>query len=171
MQQEDKIKIIQKAKERNADAFTQLIKFYSKDMYRVALAILMNDEDVADAMQETILSCWEKIHTLKKEEFFKTWLTRILINKCYDIRNEKKRFDDMENMTEPSEEDHYNIEFKEALSTLDEKYRIIMTLFYAEGYRINEIADMLKIPPSTVQTRLQRGRDKLAGYYQDIVGV
>ena len=66
---------------------------------------------------------------------------------------------------EPVEEDNYNLEFKEALSTLDEKYRIIMTPFYSEGYHIDEIAKILKIPKSTVQTRLQRGREKLAKNY------
>lgn len=61
--------------------------------------------------------------------------------------------------------DEYNLELKEALSLLDEKYRIIMTLFYSEGYRIKEIAKILKTPQSTVQTRLQRGRKKIAEYY------
>ena len=56
-----------------------------KDMYRIAIAILMNDEDAADDLQDTILTCFEKLYTLKKAEYFKTWMTRILINHCYDI--------------------------------------------------------------------------------------
>jgi len=62
--------LIKKAKRRDADAFTELIQIYMKDLYRVALAILMNDEDAADAIQDTILVCWEKLNTLKKEQFF-----------------------------------------------------------------------------------------------------
>ena len=42
-------------------------------------------KDVADAISDTILVCWEKIDTLKKNRFFRTWMTRILINKCNDI--------------------------------------------------------------------------------------
>ena len=61
----------------------------------------------------------------------------------------------------------YNLELKEALAALDEKYRIIMILFYSEGYRIREISDILKIPESTVKTRLQRGREKLEVYYKE----
>lgn len=57
-----------------------LIEQNTKSMYKVAKAILKNDEDVADALQDTILTCWEKIGTLEKNEFFKTWLIRILIN-------------------------------------------------------------------------------------------
>lgn len=74
----------------------------------------------------------------------------------------------MEEYEEPAVYDKYNLELKEALSILDEKYRIVMTLFYSEGYHIDEIAKILKIPKSTVQTRLKRGRDKLARDYYGI---
>lgn len=153
-------------KEKDPDAFTKLMQFYMKDMYRVALAILMNDEDASDAIQDTILACWEKIHTLRQTSYFRTWMTRILIRKCYDIRKKRARFTDLSEYEEPAAEDHYNLEWKEALAALDEKYRIVMTLFYSEGYRINEIAELLKIPKSTVQTRLSRGREKIAKYYK-----
>lgn len=158
--------LIDQAKGRAPDAFAELMQLYMQDMYRVALAILMNDEDAADAIQDTILACWEKIHTLRKREFFKTWLTRILINKCYDIRKKRRNCVELEEYAEPITEDKSDWEFREALESLDEKYRIIMTLFYSQGYRIDEIADMLKLPKSTVQTRLQRGRERLAVYYR-----
>lgn len=45
----------------------------------------------ADAIQDTILTCWEKIHTLQQEKFFKTWLTRILINNCNQILRRKQK--------------------------------------------------------------------------------
>lgn len=138
-----------------------------KDMYRVALAILMNDEDAADAIQETILSCWEKIHSLKQRKYFRTWMTRILINKCYDIRRKRENIVNFEEYGEPAREDSYNLELKEALAALDEKYRMVITLFYSEGYHIDEIAKILEIPKSTVQTRLQRGRERLARYYSE----
>lgn len=157
--------LIKKAKRQEPDAFTELMQLYMKDMYRVALAILMNDNDAADAIQDTILTCWEKINTLKHARYFKTWLTRILINKCYDIKKRAENLTGFDEYEEPMVYDEYNLELKEALSLLDEKYRIIMTLFYSEGYRIKEIAKILKIPQSTVQTRLQRGRKKIAEYY------
>lgn len=160
--------LIRKAKRREPDAFTELMQLYLKDMYRVALAILMNDEDAADAIQDTILVCWEKIDTLKHVQYFKTWMTRILINKCYQIRKSVKDTDVLEEYEEPAVYDEYNLELREAFSILDEKYRIVMTLFYSEGYHIDEIAKMLKIPKSTVQTRLQRGRAKLAKDYYGI---
>lgn len=165
MRNEETVNLIMRAQARDGDAFAELMQLSMKDMYRVALAILMNDEDAADAIQDAVLSCWEKIYTLKNPSYFRTWMTRILINKCYDIRKKRARTVTLEEYEEPSAFDEYNVELKEALASLDEKYRVIMILFYGQGYRINEIARMLKIPKSTVQTRLQRGRRRLAEYY------
>ena len=58
-----------------------------------------------------------------------------------------------------------NLEWKEALRGLDEKYRLIVVLFYAEGLRTAEIGKLLKLPDSTVRTRLARGREQMAKYY------
>lgn len=157
--------LVTKSKEKDVDAFSELMKNCTKDMYKTAISILMNDEDVADAIQETILTCWEKLDTLKHNCYFKTWLIRILINKCYDIRKAREKIIPMEEFEEPFAEDSYNLELKEALSQLEEKYRIVLMLYYGQGCRISEIAEILKIPKSTVQTRLERGRKKLKGYY------
>ena len=161
--------LVKRARERDAEAFTEVIQLLTADMYKVAYSILLNDEDAADAIQDTILTCWEKIHTLRKAAFFKTWLTRILINHCYDIRKNNQKVTYLEEYEEPVAEDDRNSEFKEMLSVLDEKYRIVMVLFYEEGYKTGEIAKFLQLSPSTVQTRLQRGREKLADYYGDEV--
>ncbi len=69
--------LIQKAKMGNTDAFTELMKLQMQTMYRTAKAILMNDEDVSDAIQETLLTCWEKLNELKTDRYFKTWMTKI----------------------------------------------------------------------------------------------
>lgn len=160
--------LVKRAKQKDPDAFAELIRLYTKDMYRIALAILMNDEDAADAIQDTVLVCWEKIDTLKYAEYFKTWMTRILINRCNTMRKKMQKTCRLEEYEEAAVYDEYNLELKEALSILEEKYRIIMTMFYSEGYHIEEIARMLKIPKSTVQTRLHRGRKKLAECYYGI---
>lgn len=74
--------LIEDAKNKNPDAFEQLIQPQLQRMYRVAISMLHNEEDAADAIQETVLKCWQKIGQLKSEEYFGTWLTRILINQC-----------------------------------------------------------------------------------------
>lgn len=80
-------------------------------------------------------------------------MTRVLIHKCYDIRKKKANIVSFEEYVEPVIYDDCNRELREALASLDEKYRIVLTLFYSEGYHIDEIAKILKIPPSTIRTR------------------
>ena len=77
--------LVGKAAQGDVGAFLELMDRNSLAMYKVARAILNNDEDAADAIQDTVLSCFEKLHTLEKPEYFKTWMTRILINKCNGI--------------------------------------------------------------------------------------
>ena len=84
-----------------------------------------------------------------------------------DIRRRNQRFTSFEDCEEPAAEDHYNLEWKEALGALDERHRAVIELFYGQGCRTEEIAKILGIPKSTVQTRLWRGRKKLEGYYAE----
>lgn len=157
---------IRKAQGRDKDAFTELMEFYRKDMYRTAIAILMHEEDAADALQDTILTCWEKLDTLKKPEFFKTWMTRVLINHCYDIVRKNAVYEPMDTYEEPSKCDEYNLELKEAYASIDERYRLPVELYYTQGFKMREIASLLSLPLNTVKTRVARGRKQLEAYYR-----
>ncbi|MCQ2502724.1 MAG: sigma-70 family RNA polymerase sigma factor [Saccharofermentans sp.] len=165
MQIDETMRLVKLAKNHDKDAFAALMQGHMQEMYKVGLSILMNDEDVADAVGETILNCYEKLGTLKEDKYFKTWMTRILINNCYAILDVRKRQTDLEEWEEPSVTDEYNVELKDALNSIDEKYRTVITLYYLEEYGTKEIAEMLNIPKSTVTTWLQRGREALAKYY------
>ena len=157
MQIDETTRLVKLAKRHDKLAFAELMQGHMQEMYKVGLAILMNDEDVADAVSETILNCFEKLDTLREDKYFKTWMTRILINNW--------RQTGLEEWEEPSVTDEYNVELKDALSSIDEKYRSVITLYYLGEYSTKEIASMLHIPKSTVTTRLQRGREQLAKYY------
>lgn len=159
-------KLIKEAKAGNPDAFTRLMKSQMQNMYKTAGAILINDEDIADAISETILACWENMHSLKEDRFFKTWMTRILVNKCNDIIRKKQYYLDYDMPEEPYNDTGFeNAEWKEALSTISEKYRLVMVLYYIEGFSTGDISGILDIPEGTVRSRLARGREQLAGAY------
>lgn len=66
----EEIFLVERAARHDKEAFSELMRMHGQRMYKVAKAILKNDEDVADAMQETALSCWEKIGTLRKKQYF-----------------------------------------------------------------------------------------------------
>ena len=161
------IQLVKRSISGDADAFLELMEKNSLAMYKVARGILDNDEDAADAMQDTILTCFEKIHTLKNPEYFKTWMIRILINECNKIHRHYKNFSRAEELPEVPGQDISieEFEFKEMLGMLDESYRIILVLYYVEGFRIADIASILNMNENTVKTRLARARIQLKQEY------
>ena len=158
------IRLVKRAQENDADAFIQLMELHKVDMYKVAKAYLHDEDDTADAIAHTILICFEKIHDLRKPQYFKTWMIRILINTCNDILTQKRRICPMEEYVEIPVEDQerQNVEFFDILNKLDEKYRKVLVLYYVEGFSIKEIASLLELKEATVKARLQRGRKRYA---------
>ena len=159
--------LIKKAIHGDADAFLELMDVNSLAMYKVAKGILGNDDDVADAVQNTILTCFEKLNTLKKPRYFKTWMIRILINECNKILNHYRKFNWDEEIPLIGQMDMSiaEFEFKEMLGRIDAPYRIILLLYYVEGFRISEIAEILDLNKNTVKTRLSRGRQQAKKEY------
>lgn len=166
--------LLKRAKRQDGEAFVALMQENMKGMYKVAFAILSNDEDAADAIQDTILTCWEKLYTLKREEYFKSWLTRILINKCNDILRKGRKLvytDSMMDMQAGTECAEYEIvEWREMLRCVDEKYRVILVLYYAEGFKVKEISEMLGASESAVKRRLSAARRKIEQMYDPEMG-
>lgn len=83
--------LVKKAKE-DDEAFDELINSMKNDLYCLARTRLNNLDDMADAIQDTILTCYKNIQKLKNNKVFKTWLIKILISKCNNIYNKKKKY-------------------------------------------------------------------------------
>lgn len=77
------------AKEGDNEAFLELIVGLEQDLYKIAKARLSCEEDVEDAVQETILQALKSIKKVKQPQYFKTWIIKILINKCNKIYQKK----------------------------------------------------------------------------------
>lgn len=160
--------LIEEAKNKNPDAFDQLMQTQLARMYRVAISILQNDEDAADAIQETTLKCWVKIGQLQNSKYFETWLMRILINQCKDMLRERKKFISVEELPEIVQEENYgDSEWKEVLSKLNGKYGVVLELYYVEGFSTKEIAGILHITEANVRTRMKRGRIQLEQMFRE----
>lgn len=143
------------------EKFTKEVLAAETTMYHVAKSILVYDADCEDAVQEAVLKAFSKLNTLREERYFKTWLIRILINECYRYKRGSKRlvpFDDAIN--EAAEEKDYSDLYRAVLK-LKEPIRIVITLHYIEGYSVEEIGKILKIPSGTVKSRLHNGRKLL----------
>ena len=129
-------------------------------MYHISKSILKNDADCGDAVQETLLKVYEKLPMLKEEKFFRTWITRILINECKGILRKQKKvvpYEDYMDNERLSEENRYHHLYM-AIMELPEDLRILVTLYYIEGFSQKEISEILE---GTIKSRLSRARDFL----------
>jgi len=143
------------------EEFVRQLSDAEKSLYRVAKSILKNDEDCADAVQSAALKAFDKLHTLKNEKYFRTWLTRILINESYLILRGRREQVPYEEYMEGQESTTEYSEVFTALMELEDMYRVPFSLHYIEGYSIREISKLLDISVSNVKIRLSRARAKL----------
>ena len=141
--------------------FIAEIETCSDMMYRVAWSILRNDADVQDALQDAALKAWEKRDKLRDEKFFRTWITRILINACYDTQRKRRRIVSMDEIPESTVSNAPDPDLTLALQALPEKLRLPLVLCYSEGMSYEEAADVLRIPITTLRGRLRRGKEEL----------
>ena len=143
------------------EAFADVVLSSTDSLYRISKSILNNDADCEDAVQEAIATGFGRLSTLRQEAYARTWLTRILIHECYSLLKKREKTAAM--LTEP-EEEYIDLDYSdlyEALSALKREYRLTIVLYYLEGYSIEEIAKILRIPAGTVKSRLSRGRRDL----------
>ena len=139
-----------------------LILSSEAQLYATARTILADDQDCGDAIQEAIVKAFSKIHTLKKDEYAKTWLMRILINECYNFfRKESRHIPVAEIEQEMYTEKQDYSELYRAVNTLKKELRIPVILYYMEEFSVKEIAQILEISEGAVQKRLARARKKL----------
>lgn len=172
------LKEVEKAQKGDKEAFETIIMEVIDSLYRVAYGILENEEDASDAISNATLKAYEKIAALRQLEFFKTWITRILINECNAIIKQKKKVIYIDNYIE-NQNDTYtsnnetSIDVEQAMNKLEKELKQIVILYYFDDLSVEEISDMLEIPKGTVKSRLSRARQVLAkelinGYKEDI---
>lgn len=137
----------------------ELILSSEAQLYATARTIPADDQDCRDAIQEAIVKAFSKIHTLKKDEYAKTWLMRILINECYNFfRKESRHIPVAEIEQEMYTEKQDYSELYRAVNTLKKELRIPVILYYMEEFSVKEIAQILEISEGAVQKRLARAR-------------
>ena len=152
--------LVKRAQRGDDQAFVELIEENKQAMYKVAVGILKNDFDAADAIQESILTCYEKLKELKKAQYFKTWLLRILINNCNQMLREQKKVVGIEDYYGAEDTKGKKAEEKIAAqpgaATINEDF--LELLDQMEQMSIREISQILQMNENTVKTRLSRGR-------------
>lgn len=138
------------------------VEKYSKMLFRICFSILCNKEDAEDALQETFLKYMLKAPLFQDSEHEKAWLikvaTNISKNMCrFNSRHATENLDELRSIG-ISDDDR---DIFELIMHLPSKYKIVLDLYYIEGYKANEIADITNTSPVTVRKRLQYGRKLL----------
>lgn len=149
--------------------FTSRVLAAENSLYRIAKAILIGTADCEDAVQETILRAWEKRDTLRQPEYFKTWLTRILLNECNRLARKRTDTVSLENYGELTAPDNEPVDMvlRESILCLPRKLRTAVVLYYIEGYSVQETATLTHVPEGTVKSRLSRARSLLREHLSD----
>lgn len=143
-------------------SFEQNIREYAPNMYRLALAMLRNEQDAEDAVGEAVLRAYEKRRTLRDQERFKPWIMQITANEARKIYRRNKRIVPVEDMEAYMpvfrSESH---ELWDVVMRMDQAYREVILLYFYERFSVREISAVLRIPEGTVKSRLFRGKKLL----------
>ena len=150
-----------------ADDIETLISQYGDMLLRLCLIMLKNESDAEDAVQETYIKYFQKAPSFGSKEHQKAWLIRVATNKCRDMlrfRARHPQIDDEDISKFISDSSDSGI--LEALTMVPEKFRLVLTLYYIEEYRIEDIANIIGRSSSAVKMRLQKGRKLLEEIYR-----
>jgi len=168
---------------RNGDrrAFGELVDMYKDKIHRLAVKMLQNPQDSEDIVQETFIRVYLNLNRYDDTKRFSTWIYRIGKNLCIDLLRKKKetysldleasesyglsRYEVFSNDESTPEAHAIRSEDKQSVNriiqTLPEKYKAVLIMHYMNDLSLQEISEKLKLPATTVKTRLHRGRDFL----------
>lgn len=166
--------IILLCRDGNRSAQFEVYSKYYKAMYNTALRIVKDAHWAEDVMQEAFLKAFTKIDSFKGEVTFGAWLKKIVVNHSLDSYKKINR-DAMEPVDtvlyrvedkpdNDAEMDFTNVKLlqvKEAIQSLKENYRIILTLLFIEGYDHEEICDIMGITAGNCRTTISRAKESL----------
>lgn len=165
--------LIQSCKKKNHKAQMELYQRFNRSLYFSAYRIVKNQEDALDAVQEGFINAFEKLDQFNETGSFEGWLRKIVVRKSIGYYQQNIRFVrdvQLENKTELSVDEEENNKFpyelekgklEEALNKINERYQIILKLYYLEGYDHQEISEIMNWSYANCRTTLSRAREQL----------
>lgn len=164
-------RLVSQAQKGNKEALLQLIMADQDAYYRLAYSYMGNEHDAMDAMEDMIVTIYEKVDQLHNGAAFYSWSKTILVNRCKTLLRKKKRFLPMEEEQEsslagftddnPYRKTESEIDMQLLLSHLTAKQREVIELRYVHDLPYQTIADMTGAPLGTIKSRMSQGIQKL----------
>ncbi len=159
------VSLVKKAMRGNPKAFGELIRNEQEYLYRMAFLYTREEQDALDAVQESILKAYENIKSLREPEYFRTWLTKILINTAKDLCRKRRPAEDLDAAEAlPAPEGlspEERMDLYDALDRLPDKSRDMVKLKYFDGLTSREIAHRMDTTEGAVNTALSRAVKRL----------
>ena len=152
-------KIARQAIGGDEQAILSLLEHYEETLYRTAYAYLRNEQDALDAMQELAYRALKKMHQVKEPTYVSTWLVRVLINICLDMKKKQQKY--ASDYKEPVYEQHSDFEVLDLIQHLPEQEQQAIYLKYVEQWTNKDIARLQNIPEGTVKSRVHHALKKL----------
>jgi RNA polymerase sigma-70 factor (ECF subfamily) len=180
--------LLKRAKAGDVAAFEELVEGYQKKLFSLAYRIVGNPEDAADMVQEALIRIFRSIAKFKEQSSFSTWIYRITTNVCLDElrkRKNKKEFSldqeihgedgDMKRQIRSdemlpddlAEQEELRDIVNNAINSLPEDQRIVISLRDIQGLTYSEISQVLNCPEGTVKSRINRARNALKNVLSD----
>jgi RNA polymerase sigma-70 factor (ECF subfamily) len=163
----DELRIIEKAKQGDVGAFEKLYRSHVGRVYATCLRLSGDPDRAEEITQDVFLRLWQKIQTFKGQSAFSSWLHRLTVNLVVDrMRWEQRRSkwerisDDLEShpMQKEDVSPGTRLALEAAVAALPPGARIVFVLHDVEGYRHEEIAEMVGIASGTSKAQLHRAR-------------
>ena len=171
------IKLIEECRGGNFNNFRKLVELTTPFAYSVAFRMLGNEEQAKDVVQETMVTIWQKLKKIKTSEVYKTWIYRVVVNKCYDQMRKRKRNPEFiadeltwaliaNKVSEGASEALENSETSKIISLLTErlslKQKAVFVLSDLEGMSNDKISEITGISKSAVKANLYHARKSIS---------
>lgn len=156
----------------NCASFEKLLLQYKSYLYKVAYTYVKDKQVALDILQETSFKAWLNIHTLKDEEKFKPWITKILVNTALNYIKKESKVIYMEDenpiiYSEKSISIEEKLDLYDAIDLLKPKYKTVIILKYFDDMKIEDISYVLNIPENTVKSHLKRAKESLSSILKE----
>ena len=145
----------------------EIVEKYSNMIIQIAYQNVFNKSDAEDITQEVFIKLMKNIGIFASEEHMKAWIIRVTINLSKDYN---KSFWNKNTTSIDEELKYYNKETQDTFKEIEKikpEYRNIIYLYYYQGYKINEIAEILSMNSNTVSSYLTRARKELKNILED----
>ena len=171
-QNQDIALLLERCKENNQNAQMTLYTMYYKSMYNVAFRIVSDEMLAEDIMQESFLKAFAKLDSFSGKVTFGAWMKKIIVNTSINELKKSNKFqfesindtEDIIDIISDNLDSYDQLKAENVLKTIQNlkpNYKIILTLFFIEGYDLEEIEGILNISNQNCRTMMSRAKDSL----------